>query len=61
MENTLTKQVIAGDLMEKIDRLQVEVSVCEAAGAFDRSAKLMEQIDLLEEQIAFRMSILGLM
>lgn len=61
MENTLTKQVIAGDLMEEIDRLQVEASRCEALGAFDRSAKLMEKIDLLEEQIAFRMSILGLM
>lgn len=53
-------RVIAGDLLEKQEIVQMRINSCERLGALDKAAQLESEMELLEEQIAFRLSILGI-
>lgn len=62
MENNLSalRVLVAGDLIQKQELVQMQINSCERLGALDKAAQLESEVELLEEQIAFRLSILGI-
>lgn len=50
-------EVIAGDLLERKQKVLQEMGACEAHGAEDRAALMLKELELINECIEFRKAL----